>query len=273
MNGTCATRYPIMLIHGIGYNDENYDKYWGRIPDFLEERGAKIFFGNQDAFGDIENNARQLSLSAEKALRQTGAEKLNLIAHSKGGIEARYMISCLGMGDKIASLTTLATPHRGILSVDRMKKKAGKVYTGLLSLFNFMLRIDGGEKNPSLKTYEQLSADYMKVFNQLVPDVPEVYYQSYAFDMKNSLSDPAMGIFHALVKKGEGPNDGLVSVESAKWGDFRGVYSGPGKRGISHPSAVDAKQRPVTEKKTGGGVLDITDLYWDIVCRLKALGY
>nr|WP_305146649.1 alpha/beta fold hydrolase [Anaerovorax odorimutans] len=273
MDETCATKYPIMLIHGIGYRDGNFDRYWGRIPEFLERHGAKVYFGNQDAFGKIEHNAVQLKASAEKVLEDAGAEKLNLIAHSKGGLEARFMISCLDMAQKTASLTTLATPHRGIISMDRIRQKAGAVYKGLLSLFNLMLLFDGGEKNSSLKTYEQLTADYMKVFNEMVLDAPEVYYQSYAFDMKNSRSNPAMGIFHGLVKRIEGTNDGLVAVDSAKWGDFRGVYSGPGKKGISHPHAVDYGKKALASKKTGGGVLDITDLYWDIVCRLKALGY
>lgn len=273
MDQTCATKYPIMLVHGIGYRDDRHERYWGRIPDFLKEHGANLWFGNQEAFGSIENNGEQLKVSAQHALKETGAEKLNLIAHSKGGIEARYMISRLGMAERIASLTTLATPHRGIVSMDKMKRRAQPLYEGLLSVFNLMLEIDGGEKNPSLKVYEQLTADYMSVFNTLVPDAEGVYYQSYAFDMKNRSSDAAMSIFYSLVRKFEGPNDGLVSVESAKWGDFRGVYAGPGRYGISHPSAADSGKGQFARKKTGGGVLDITDLYWDIVCRLKALGY
>lgn len=273
MNWSCKTKYPIMLIHGIGYNDSNFDKYWGRIPDYLKNRGADVYFGNQDAFGSIVDNAAQLKNSVRDVLARTGAEKVNLIAHSKGGIEARYMISKLDMAARAASLTTLATPHRGSLSMDKVRANAGPLYKSLLAIFNTMLWFDGGEGNRSLKTYEQLTADYMQVFNELVPNAEGVLYQSYAFDMKNGKSDPAMGLFHSLVRKIEGPNDGLVSVESAKWGDFRGVYTGPGSIGISHPNVVDARQKAVTVKKTGGGILDITDLYWDIVGRLKALGY
>ena len=54
-----------------------------------------------------------------------------------------------------------------------------------MALFNRMLTVDGGENNVSLKVYEQMTADYMRVFNMLVPDMKGVYYQSYAFDMKN----------------------------------------------------------------------------------------
>lgn len=273
MDQSCATQYPIMLIHGIGYRDKDYRKYWGRIPDFLKERGASLYFGNQEPFGFVRQNAACLKESAEFALKDSGAKKLNLIAHSKGGIEARYLISRLGMADRIASLTTIATPHRGICTMDELKARSDRFYKALVLLFNTMLQVDGGEKNPSLSVYEQMTADYMKVFNQLTPDKRQVYYQSYAFDMKNTVSHPAMGIFYSLVKKSEGRNDGLVSVESAKWGNFRGVYSGPGACGISHPGAVDYRRKAVTDKRTGGGLLDITHLYWDIAEGLKDMGF
>ena len=102
-----------------------------------------------------------------------------------------------------------------------------------------------------------MTADYMQVFNMLVPDMKGVYYQSYAFDMKNALSDPAMSIFYSFVRRMEGPNDGLVSVESAKWGDFRGVYSGPGRHGISHPVVVDSKKESFQRE---GGLAE----YWTL---------
>ena len=46
-------------------------------------------------------------------LRKTGAEKVNIIAHSKGGLDSRWAISKLGLAPHVASLTTINTPHRG----------------------------------------------------------------------------------------------------------------------------------------------------------------
>lgn len=273
MDDSCKTRYPIMLIHGIGYTDDNFRRYWGRIPEVLEQHGARICFGKQDAFGDIRHNAQQLKISAKEALEQSGAEKLNFIAHSRGGIEARYMISKLDMANAAASLTTLATPHRGILSMDKMREKAKGLYRRMLSLFNLMLVMDGGQSNTSFAPYEQLTADYMKIFNELVPDAEQVYYQSYAFDMKNGFSDPSMGLFYYFIKEMEGPNDGLVSVESAKWGDFQGIYPDFGVWGISHPAAADSGICKSSRSKAGEHRRDITYLYMDIAGRLKNMGY
>ena len=41
----CRTKYPIMLIHGIGHTDTESPDYWMRIPDALRLRGARVFFG------------------------------------------------------------------------------------------------------------------------------------------------------------------------------------------------------------------------------------
>ena len=57
----CATRYPIVLIHGAGFRDLKWPVYWGRIPRALEERGASVFYGLQDCWGSVETNAEAIA--------------------------------------------------------------------------------------------------------------------------------------------------------------------------------------------------------------------
>jgi triacylglycerol lipase len=47
-------------------------------------------------------------------------KKIHIIAHSMGGLDARLLISrnLKGLRDRIASLTTLCTPHEGSLAAD-----------------------------------------------------------------------------------------------------------------------------------------------------------
>ena len=80
----------------------------------LEKEGYKVYVADTDGFGSVENNAEQLKSFIERVLSETGAEKVNIIAHSKGGLDAKYMITKLYMEDKIASLTTLCTPHKSL---------------------------------------------------------------------------------------------------------------------------------------------------------------
>ena len=265
----CDTKYPIVLVHGIGYSDEEFPDYWGDVPENLRSEGAKVFFGRQAAFGSIEESGEELLENVEKICLENDAEKVNIIAHSKGGLDARYMISVLGGEERVASLTTIATPHHGIAVLDEMGKKPFGQLNRFYNFFNMVLRISGGQVPESNSAYEQMSADYMEVFNEMVPDSPRVYYQSYACEMKSSLADPVFARFHRIVTRKHGKNDGLVPVESAKWGDFRGAYTGPSSDGVSH-SMVCGNRKPLSWKKGG---YDVTEFYVDMVARLKHLGY
>ena len=120
MDACCKTRYPILLLHGAGFRDLKRPFYWGRIPDALEAHGAALYYGRQDCWASVGDNAQFLKDRLLKILEETGAEKVNIIAHSKGGLEARVLASSLGMGDKIASITTVGTPHRGSRVIDRL---------------------------------------------------------------------------------------------------------------------------------------------------------
>ena len=95
---SCKTKYPIVLIHGAGFRDLKWPVYWGRIPKALERRGAKIYYGLQDCWASTETNAREIVRRIDEILAETGADKVNLIAHSKGGLEARMAASSLGAG-------------------------------------------------------------------------------------------------------------------------------------------------------------------------------
>ena len=94
-------KYPVLLVHGMGFRDDKRIGYWGRIPQMLEQMGCRVFFGNQDSNGDTQTNGSILADRMEEILRQTGAEKLNVIAHSKGGLDSRYAISSLEWAIKL----------------------------------------------------------------------------------------------------------------------------------------------------------------------------
>ena len=160
-------KYPLLMVHGMGFRDNRVIGYWGRIPKALEKCGAEVFFGGQDSNGSIEGNAAQLKKTIEAVLRQTGAEKVNIIAHSKGGLEARYLISTMGMADKVASLTTISTPHNGSVTVDRLMdivpQPLVKLGCGVTDLWFRIL----GDKSPdtysAVNSFKTNSAD---IFNK-----------------------------------------------------------------------------------------------------------
>lgn len=233
------TRYPIVLVHGIASRDERPTPSWGRIVPFLRACGLSVYTGGTDAWGSIEINAETLRKNVLRILEREGCEKVNLIAHSKGGLDCRYMITALGMAEHVASLTTISTPHRGSLTGDKLRSLPSGFYRCLGWVLHRRARYLGDPNYDFHDAFWQMSASACASFNLRVPDAPGVYYQSFAAAMRFPVSDLTMLFQHLIVRHFEGENDGIVAVESAKWGRFRGVLRGDGPLGVSHVDAVD----------------------------------
>ena len=256
----------------MGFRDSRLVGYWGRIPAKLEAAGCRVFYGDQDANGSIEANGAILAQRAKEIVRQTGAEKLNVIAHSKGGLDMRYAISGLGIAGHIASLTTISTPHHGSLTVDRLLGLPKPLIRFGASCADLWLRLLGDRNPDTYRAVGALTTAAAAEFNRNCPDVPGVYYQSYAFVMKHIWSDMLMLVPAAVVHCIEGPNDGLLAPRAVEWTNFRGVLTGSGGRGISHCDEVDLRRKRLSRRQ-GGGVSDITEVYLDIVNDLGSRGF
>ncbi len=260
------------MVHGMGFRDGKYINYWGRIPKVFENHGCEVFYGNQDSNGTVEENGRSLRQRIYEILETTGSERLNVIAHSKGGLDMRYAISGLGMGGYIASLTTVSTPHHGSKTVDKILKLPTPLVRFVGKCSDLWLRMCGDENPDAYNVYLSFSTDFAEKFNIQNPDDPRVYYQSYAFKMNNALSDMIMMIPYTAVYLCEGENDGLLTPDSAKWGDFKGIVKTNSNRGISHCDEVDLRRRKLSGRE-GSGVSDITEVYGDILKELKKRGF
>lgn len=264
-------KYPLLLVHGMGFRDYKLISYWGRIPKALEASGCQIHLGYQDSNASIETNGAHLAQRIDEILVETGAEKVNIIAHSKGGLDCRYAISTLGAGSKVASLTTLSTPHHGSKTVDLLMKFPDPLirFVGFCTDCWFRLL---GDKNPSsYKVFRSFTTEGAAKFNAENRDQEGILYQSYGFVMKNPFSDIFMLFPCLIIGLIEGENDGLLTPEAVKWGDFKGIYGGVGRRGISHCDEVDMRRRPLSKAK-GEGVSDIVDVYREIVSELCRQG-
>ncbi len=261
----CATKYPILLVHGMGFRDWKYFNYWGRIPKELIKNGAEIYYGHQEACATIDTNSQLIKNKILEIKSETGCEKVNIIAHSKGGLDSRYAITKLGMADSVASLTTVGTPHRGSQVSDEANSLPDGFYRTVSDFMDKRFR-SFGDNTPDFYTLaHQLSCEFAEKFNENVPDSDKVYYQSYASVMKYPFSFNLLGFTNLLLRK-YGPNDGLVTVESAKWGNFRGTFETKRIRGISHGDTIDLKR----EDYKG---FDPREEYVKIVSELKERGF
>ena len=264
----CATKYPLLLVHGIFFRDWQLVNYWGRVPAELERNGAKVFYGKQQSSLAVAESAVEVKSAIERVIAETGAEKVNIIAHSKGGLDSRYAISCLGMDKYVATLTTINTPHKGCDMVDYLLKKVpGSIVNIIEKRYNrFFSKL--GDKTPDFMAgVRDLSAVRAKSYDTEMPDSPQVSYRSVMTVMKNSRSAGfPLNIGYLLIKKLNGANDGLVWEDSAKHGERFRLVTNDKKRGISHGDVIDLMRENIEG-------FDVREFYVGLVSELREEGF
>ncbi|MDO5141780.1 MAG: triacylglycerol lipase, partial [Eubacteriales bacterium] len=160
-------------------------------------------------------------------------DRVNIIAHSKGGLEARYLIGKLGYGRRVASLTMLSTPNRGSRVAELLLTARPGLAVWAHANDAYWAR-HGDAQPAALRAAEQLTPAYLAYFNHTVPDAACVYYQSWGARLGRGRGDAAMRLTHGLFYPAHGDSDGLVTPASARWGHWRGVLEG-----VSHQELAD----------------------------------
>jgi triacylglycerol lipase len=233
-----TTRYPIVLLHGfLGWDQVFAFDYFYKVRTTLRAQGYDVFATAVNPVQTVAVRARELAPQLDAIMQATGAPRLNIIAHSMGGLDARYLIAQMGFDRKIASLTTIGTPHRGSPIPGLVFKFLGKGDNLLYKAFEYLVAgfLGKGQRQPTdldiRANLQNLSPEFLeRDFNPRNPDSPDVYYQSYAG--ASSLTgwgtgdrmDPLLAPFQIAFGLGK-RNDGLVAEDSAEWGRYRGTVS------------------------------------------------
>lgn len=214
-------------------------EYWIGVKDHLEKKGCTVLVTKVPSFGSIEERALSLHVFLEKEtqkLRRRKATKdvisssqekvssssamsppikLNLIAHSMGGLDCRFLISRIkNKNYKVLSLTTVSTPHHGSEMADYV-----------VNLFQDLNKLapSGSQQLILPPSIRELTTKYMSFFNETVPDDPTVSYFSYGSCFKPNWFNAFYMTWKIIYNLSDGlANDGMVTVQSSKWGNFRG---------------------------------------------------
>lgn len=265
----CQTQYPLLLLHGVFFRDWKYFNYWGRIPAELESNGARIFYGNHNSSLPVEQSAQEIKQRMEEIMQETGCDKINIIAHSKGGMDARYAISRLGMDAHAASLTTINTPHRGSTLADTLLHVSPeKLVAAVGSKYKALYQKLGDDNIDFFGSVSDLTSQRCEVLNQEMPDREGVLYQSVGSAMNSAASTILpMSLGYTVIKTagGESDNDGLVTASSMAWGNFLGILRSKEKQGISHGDMIDLAKKNIRD-------FDVCEYYVELVSALKEKG-
>jgi triacylglycerol lipase len=240
--------YPVILHHGFaGFQNIGPINYYFNVATDLRARGERVYEAEVSPFNAPATRAVQLAAVVDRVLTETHAEKVLLIAHSQGGLDARYLISSLHYGDRVSALVTVATPHRGTRVADVV---LGFLPGATMSFINAIATLfawtynDARTRNDLNAALVGLSERESVAFNAANPDDPRVLYWSWAGrsnlrtgelqcrdarypneTLRLDATTPVLAPFAAYLEDFnplENVNDGLVTVKSARWGQFQG---------------------------------------------------
>ena len=265
----CKTKYPLLLVHGVFFRDFDHFNYWGRIPAELEKNGATIYYGEHNSAASVNDSALELEKRIKEIVEQTGCGKVNIIAHSKGGLDSRTAIATTSARQYVASLTTINTPHRGCEFADYLLGEIPQKQQEMIAKQYNTVAAKLGDKNPDfLAAVYDLTSEKCRERNEIIHDDPDIYYQSVGSVMNEASSGQfPLNFTYRLVKYFDGENDGLVGIDSFNWGSSLQMVRLEKKgRGISHGDMIDLNR----ENLKG---LDIREFYVQLVSDLRERGF
>ena len=268
----CKTKYPLLMVHGVFFRGSEHLNYWGRVPAELIKNGATVYYGGQESAGDVKTCALQIKKAIVQAIEETGAEKVNIIAHSKGGLDSRYCITMLGMAPYVASLTTINTPHRGCEFAEYLLNKAPeKLKKAVSAAYNAGARKLGDTNPDFIKAVTDLTKDGVARLNAEMAPMDQqfagIYTQSYGSKLNSATGGQfPLNMSYNLVRHFDGANDGLVGEASFQWGqDYHFLVNTKSNRGISHGDMIDLNRENIEG-------FDIREFYVGVVSGLKERG-
>lgn len=210
-----TTRYPLVLCHGLlAYSTLAMERfsladYFFGVRAYLEEHGFTVWTPEVGRTQCIRDRAEQLR---DAITRLTGGP-VNLIGHSMGGLDARWLISRLDMADRVPVLVTVATPHHGSTFANWFLERAERRLPVLPVLEALGADMAG---------YRDVTPEACRRFNQEVLDAPGVTYYGYTASAPRQRISPVLRQGYDVIYRAEGPNDGMVSVVSAARGTVLG---------------------------------------------------
>ena len=173
----------IVLAHGVlGFGDELPGvfqllpaiHYFNCVADHLREQGHVVLEPQVDPTGSVQDRGDEL---AERILKQTSpGDKVHILAHSMGGLDARHAITKrTDLVDRVATLVTIGTPHRGSPVADAVAKETGP----LVDRIPYLLR---QKLESNTEALHDLTTEVCSAFDDATPDAPTVKYINVAGD-------------------------------------------------------------------------------------------
>lgn len=243
-----SAEYPIVLAHGfMGWGQGRWIDYFYDIPETLHEAGFSVFAAVVDPVASSEVRSRQLLAFVDEVRECSCADKVNIIGHSQGGLDARMLIGPLNRIDAVASITTVATPHLGFQLADDVLANRGlgpSFLDALVVLASSLAHGPAAEEADLRATLMSMSVERRSAYNSMYPDPPSVPVFSFAgftgllsngspvcaqgerpSPSGGDIVEPALLPMFGILGGPRTSNDGLLPTDSCVWGRFMGCIA------------------------------------------------
>lgn len=210
-----SEKLPVLLIHGY-FSKASVWQTWEQLlrNDGIIARAVTFAddprtFVDEDACGSATAHATELDQIIEEFKRDSGSEKINIVAHSKGGLDARVYLANNLFDDDVANLIMIGTPNKGSILADRF----GSTDRCKPAVFDFMTNspILNVQSNSNTQ-YHTIAGDWLS-FWVVVPILFPPYFTYIDINCPVTAWTPLeyTGRFEII-----GSDDGIVPITSAE---------------------------------------------------------
>jgi triacylglycerol lipase len=204
----------IVLAHGVlGFGDLTGGfspvNYFNGVAAHLRRQGHTVFTPSVNPIGCVEVRGEQLAAAIVRAL--DGPPKIHIIAHSMGGLDARFALAHVrDFADRVATLVTIGTPHRGSPVADALVSGTGPILAHIPAFLIRQLERNAG-------ALHDLTTEAGSRFDDSTPDSRGVRYVDIAGDASKGGHELFLFQLAAVIGRftGGAINDGVVARSSA----------------------------------------------------------
>lgn len=220
-------RYPVVVMHGMGLlaHALKPGSVFTTTARALRRQGLPAYAPTVPAYSPTPVRARFWRDHCLRLLERTGADRLNLICFSSAGLDARYLIQELGGDAFVASIVTVATPHRGssIASLVLSLPLRGVLFRGIEVLAKVFYPEAPPDVVATLQELTPAARERLPAPRWVAPDrVPCYSLSAQAGVGSVAPISPLMWLPNRWLYRQDGLNDGFVGTSSAEWATHLG---------------------------------------------------
>jgi triacylglycerol lipase len=207
-------------------------EYFADYRRELESWGCRVRTAVFPPDATIEERGLVLKDQVGRFRRDTGARTVVLVAHSQGGLDARFALRTLSL-EGVDRLFTIGTPHHGTPVAEwTIRQREGRG-----SFVYWLLRLVGGYDLEALRFAGEMTPAFLEKWAAKFSPAPGVRYASARGVCRTACH---WGLSWLGKRLGTSNGDGLVTGESQRFGDDLGEFD------LDHLSEVssDAEKRP-----------------------------